>query len=97
LTVAVTRDDRVARVTVENSGPGIAPEDVDVLFEPFRRLPTSERIADTGHSNIRGAGLGLSIVRSVARAHGGSAQAVARPDGGLAVSVTVPIHDEPRE
>ncbi|WP_040775163.1 sensor histidine kinase [Nocardia pneumoniae] len=77
-----------AELTVENSGPPVPAFEVDGLFEPFRRLATSERLADSGS---RGAGLGLSIVRSVAQAHGGAVRAVARPDGGLAVTVDLPL------
>jgi signal transduction histidine kinase len=81
----------VARLTVENTGPLIAPFEVDGLFEPFRRLASSERITEAGHAMMsRGAGLGLSIVRSVATAHGGGVQAQARPEGGLMVTVTLP-------
>ena len=55
------------RLAVANSGPVIDAADVDGLFEPFRRLG-----ADRGwDGRARGAGLGLSIVRSVAAAHGG--------------------------
>lgn len=64
-------DDR-AYLTVDNTGPLIPPYEVPDLFEPFRRLRATERLADsiTASSPGRGAGLGLSIVRSVARTHG---------------------------
>ncbi|MEV6305908.1 HAMP domain-containing sensor histidine kinase [Actinoplanes sp. NPDC051861] len=71
-------------VTVSNSGPAIPAYDVPVLFEPFRRLD-GDRV-----TSAKGSGLGMSIVRSVARAHGGSAQAEPRADGGLTVSVRLP-------
>ncbi|WP_040865229.1 sensor histidine kinase [Nocardia exalbida] len=76
-----------AVLTVENSGAPVPAFEVESLFEPFRRLSTTERLADSG---ARGAGLGLSIVRSVAQAHGGTVRAAARPDGGLAVTVEFP-------
>ncbi|HEU4348811.1 MAG TPA: ATP-binding protein [Actinoplanes sp.] len=69
---------------VSNSGPLIPPYEVPSLFEPFRRLG-ADRV-----SGSAGAGLGLSIVRAVAHAHGGSARADARPEGGLIVTVTLP-------
>ena len=68
---------------VANSGPVVPPYEVEGLFEPFRRH-TGDRLAAPG------VGLGLSIVRSVARAHGGTAHAAARPEGGLTVTVTLP-------
>lgn len=73
-----------AVVEVVNTGPTIAADNVPGLFEPFRRL------AGRTSANGNGVGLGLSIVRSIAHAHGGSAAAVARADGGLHVTVTLP-------
>jgi signal transduction histidine kinase len=82
-----TVDDNV-RLTVENTGPPVASYEVPGLFEPFRRLGSSERLAD---STNRGAGLGLSIVRSVAHAHGGEVNASSRHGGGLIVVVRLPF------
>ncbi|MFI9119377.1 ATP-binding protein [Streptomyces bikiniensis] len=73
-------------LTVVNTGPVVPPDEVESLFEPFRRGAGRDR---TGP----GAGLGLSIVRSIAAAHGGTATAVARgagEGGGLVVTVTLP-------
>jgi len=67
---------------VRNSGPVVPPEAVPTLFEPFRR---AERTGDT-----RNSGLGLSIVRSVAQAHGGRAEALPGRRGGLTVTVRLP-------
>ncbi|ETK32216.1 sensor histidine kinase [Microbispora sp. ATCC PTA-5024] len=77
-------DGAASFVTVENTGPVVAPDQVAVLFEPFRRLGGDR----TG--SARGAGLGLSIVRAVATAHGGTAEARPRPGGGLVVTVRLP-------
>jgi signal transduction histidine kinase len=74
----------LAVVRVANGGPPIPPDQVATLFEPFRRLHPDRTGSD------RGAGLGLSIVRSVATAHGGHATARAREDGGLEVTVELP-------
>jgi signal transduction histidine kinase len=76
-----------AVLAVTNTGPVIPAYEVAGLFEPFRRLDTT-RIAGAG-----GAGLGLSIVRSIARAHGGDVIAVPRDGGGLTVTVTLPGAD----
>jgi signal transduction histidine kinase len=91
--VTVTTDvvDDNAHLTVENTGPHIPPYEVPSLFEPFRRLPTTERLAEPPNTSIsRGAGLGLSIVRSVAHAHGGVVNAAPREGGGLTVCVRIP-------
>lgn len=69
---------------VVNTGPTVAPESVPLLFEPFRRAQARR------HAPGEGAGLGLSIVASVARAHGGEATARANPGGGLTARVTLP-------
>jgi signal transduction histidine kinase len=83
--------DGTAHLTVDNTGPPVPPYELPSLFEPFRRLPTTERLADaTMTSASRGAGLGLSIVRSVAHAHGGDVHATPRQDGGLTVRVRLP-------
>ncbi len=71
-------------VRVANGGPPIPPDQIATLFEPFRRLHPDRIGSD------RGAGLGLSIVRSVATAHGGQAKARALPEGGFEVTVELP-------
>ncbi|MEU3018792.1 ATP-binding protein [Nocardiopsis sp. NPDC007018] len=71
----------VLRVT--NSGPEVG--DAEELFEPFHR-GDAVRL----HRRRPGSGLGLSIVRSIATAHGARATARARPDGGLVVTVGFP-------
>ena len=74
-------------LVVANSGPPVPPTVVESLFEPFRRLRTEGAAPRPGD---RGAGLGLSIVRSIVRAHGGRIGVQARPEGGLIVRVWVP-------
>ena len=73
-----------AVLTVANSGPILSPEDLERLFERFYR-PDKSRSRKTG-----GFGLGLSIVKSVATAHGGTVQLAGLPEGGLEVTVTLP-------
>jgi len=73
-----------AELRVASSGPEVAANGVDELFEPFRR----GRVERTGAA--RGAGLGLSIVRAVVLAHGGSVEARPVVGGGLSVTVRLP-------
>ncbi|WP_436497979.1 sensor histidine kinase [Actinokineospora sp. HUAS TT18] len=81
--VSTTQPDGTALVQVSNTGPVVPRYEIPGLFEPFRRL-AAERQA-TG-----GAGLGLSIVRAVAVAHGGAVYADPRDGGGLVVTVVLP-------
>jgi signal transduction histidine kinase len=69
---------------VTNSGPVVAPDILERLFDRFYR-PDLSRSRKTG-----GFGLGLSIVKSVADAHGGTVRLAAPPAGGLEVTVTLP-------
>ncbi|WP_244301735.1 sensor histidine kinase [Microbispora triticiradicis] len=70
-----------AVVQVANTGPHVPAYEVESLFEPFRRL-NADRV-----QSAKGAGLGLSIVRAIVRAHGGTVVAVPRDGGGLVVTV----------
>jgi signal transduction histidine kinase len=82
---AGTRADGAAVLRVSNTGPVVPRYDIPSLFEPFHRLGTN-RLSATAP----GAGLGLSIVRAIARAHGGEVYAEPRDGGGLVVTVTLP-------
>ncbi|MFD3944887.1 sensor histidine kinase [Streptomyces sp. NPDC058579] len=70
-----------AGLSVSNTGPVLEQADVEALFEPFRRGHGRDRRSGTGE------GLSLSIVRSIAHAHEGTATAVANPQGGLTVTI----------
>jgi signal transduction histidine kinase len=68
---------------VTNTGPVVASYETETIFQPFRRL-RRDRV------DGRGFGLGLSIVRAIAGAHGGAVTAQPRDGGGLVVTVTLP-------
>jgi signal transduction histidine kinase len=72
------------RVEVLDTGPGIPPEDMERVMQPFQRLETS-RNRETG-----GVGLGLTIARDISRAHGGDLVLANRAEGGARVTVTLP-------
>jgi signal transduction histidine kinase len=78
-----TTDDR-AFVSVTNTGPVIPSAEVERLFQPFQRLDPRRAVDKNGH------GLGLSIVRAIATAHGASITADPVPGGGLSVRVSFP-------
>lgn len=77
-----------AVLVVANSGPLLSTEDLERLFERFYR-PDKSRSRKTG-----GFGLGLSIVKSVATAHGGDVRLAGLAEGGLEVTVTLPSPPE---
>jgi signal transduction histidine kinase len=72
-------------IAIDDEGPGIPPEELTRVFQPFYRLEES-RSRDTG-----GIGLGLAIALSVVQAHGGEIALANRPDGGLRATVSLPV------
>jgi signal transduction histidine kinase len=71
------------RVSVEDCGIGIAPEEAERIFRPFHRLHGDDR--------YEGSGIGLAICRRVVEAHGGRIWAEPRPEGGTAFRLTLPL------
>ncbi len=87
--VTVDQQGHDAVITVEDRGPGMSPEDSARVFERFFR-------ADASRSRRHGgAGLGLSIVASITRAHGGTVGAAPGVDGGTVFTVRLPISGAP--
>jgi signal transduction histidine kinase len=80
--IRVIGTSRGANIHVDDAGPGIPAEDRERIFEPFYRRP------DAAHST--GAGLGLAIVRQIARVHGGDVHYSQREGGGSRFVVTLP-------
>jgi len=83
VTVAATADGRQVRVTVSDTGPGIPPEELEAIWDRFHKVDRSR--------SGGGRGLGLAIVRSIVRAHGGDVGAVSSPGGGSTFWFTVPV------
>jgi signal transduction histidine kinase len=73
-----------AVIAIEDDGPGIPEAALEEVFQPFRRIEAS-RNRETG-----GTGLGLTIARSILRAHGGEVSLHNREGGGLRVVVSLP-------
>ena len=82
--VSTTVTEGMAVLTVTNTGPVIPAGDVDRLFQPFQRRNPGRTHYWNGH------GLGLSIVRAIATAHGATIVARPRAGGGLAIDITFP-------
>lgn len=85
LRVALELEPGWARIHVQDRGPGIPEADRERVFERFYRVPR-ERDAHTP-----GTGLGLALVRELARGHGGDVRAAPRPGGGTDLQVSLPL------
>lgn len=86
LTVAATATE--ATVVVEDDGPGIPQENYEDAFRPFSRLDASR------NQNVSGVGLGLTIARDTARAHGGDVTLGESELGGLRATIRLPLDTE---
>ncbi|MBU1211113.1 MAG: HAMP domain-containing protein [Alphaproteobacteria bacterium] len=84
-TITVRRDKREAVIIITDPGPGIPPDKLETVFEPFRRLDDARNLEKGGY------GLGLTVARSVARSHGGDVILANRPEGGLAATFRLPV------
>ncbi|WP_370177942.1 sensor histidine kinase [Alteriqipengyuania sp.] len=84
-TITLERSGEWAVLAVEDEGPGIPPDQVAAMLEPFRRGEAS-RNRGTG-----GAGLGLTITRAIVREHGGELTLGNRPEGGLRAEIRLPL------
>ena len=82
VTLGVAADGAFACFTVDDTGPGIAPEHLPRLFDQFWQANPGDK---------RGVGLGLSIVRGIAEGHGGEARVTSTPGDGSCFSVLVPL------
>jgi signal transduction histidine kinase len=87
--VRVADRPELVEMIVEDEGPGIDPDRLDELLEPFARLDES-RSRESG-----GSGLGLPIARAAAQAHGGELILSNRPEGGLSARIALPRQKNP--
>ncbi len=83
--VSARRTDRYIEIFVDDDGPGINPALYDEVFKPFYRLD------DARNLNESGMGLGLTVVRDVARSHGGDTTLGRSSHGGLRATIKLPI------
>jgi len=85
IVITGTRDARWMTVQVDDDGPGIPEDKREEVFRPFLRLD------DARNQDAGGSGLGLSIARDIARAHGGDVILADSPMGGLRATVRLPV------
>jgi signal transduction histidine kinase len=87
VTVRVQATDGEALVEVQDTGPGIDPQELPLIFDRFYRTDKSRS------RHVPGTGLGLAIVRSIARVHQGRVEAQRPQNGGTLMRVRLPrIH-----
>ena len=87
-TIAVEDGAQALSICVRDAGPGLAEAELERVFEPFYRVEASRNRA-TG-----GSGLGLTIARNIARAHGGDVVLRNRASGGLVAELTLPRRNQ---
>jgi len=85
LAITGSCDHRWLSVSIDDDGPGIAPDQREDVFKPFLRLD------DARNQDVGNTGLGLAIARDIARAHGGDITLGDSPLGGLRALVRVPV------
>lgn len=81
ITLALTANADTARISIRDTGPGVAPERLDHLHQPFERA---------GRQDTEGSGLGLAIVDSIVRRHRGSLRFHSKPGHGMGVDICLP-------
>lgn len=86
--ITVTTPPGEATITIEDDGPGIPVENYEDAFRPFSRLDPSR------NQNVSGVGLGLTIARDTARAHGGDVILGKSELGGLRATIRLPLNAE---
>jgi two-component system, OmpR family, sensor histidine kinase BaeS len=85
LSVRLRRHGDLATVEFADSAPGVAPHDLEKLFDRLYRVDSSRNRA------LGGAGLGLAICKSIVEAHEGSISALPSPKGGILISIELPL------
>jgi signal transduction histidine kinase len=87
--IRISRDPTAATITVWDGGRGVPPAEFENVFRPFYRPPDPAQRTGTG------IGLGLSLVRQIARRHGGEARCDVMPDGRSCFLITLPLRPGP--
>ena len=83
ITIGLDLDNKMARITLSDQGPGIEPEHLVHLFKRFYRVPGQ-------NTSIRGTGLGLYICKKIIQAHQGEMVVESEPGKGTAFSIYLP-------
>jgi signal transduction histidine kinase len=82
IAIAAVRQEHYAVLSVSDDGPGVEPQELSRVFDPFYR---------SRHSNGAGSGLGLALCREIVRVHGGDIRAANREGGGCEIQIRLPL------
>ncbi len=82
---SVTEDKKMAVITIRDHGPGVPPESLTLLFKPFYR------VSESRDQRSGGTGVGLAIAERAIKLHGGTITAMNAPEGGLMITVKMPV------
>lgn len=88
--VTAARERDCVRIAVADGGPGVPPEALPYLFEPFYRVPAG-RGARVDAARVAGSGLGRAVAKGLVEAHGGRVWAESAPGEGTCITFTVPL------
>jgi signal transduction histidine kinase len=84
ITIQAIPEQQFVRVTVSDSGPGLTSEELEQIFDPFYRAPSTESL------NVPGRGLGLTIARAIVEQHGGLLTAESTMGAGTILTMLLP-------
>ena len=87
IAVSIDANGDAVRISVEDTGAGVPPEERERIFQPFYQMPRAAAATKND-----GSGLGLAIVRGIARAHGGYVEVIAAPIKGSVFRLVLPMH-----
>jgi signal transduction histidine kinase len=86
ISLSARHKDNLVQIAVQDSGPGLPPEEAERIFERFYRVDASR------HREDGGSGLGLAIAKSIVQAHGGQVWAESEAGKGLRIVISLPLH-----
>jgi signal transduction histidine kinase len=86
IVLAANRAEGGVELSIQDSGPGVGPDDLERIFDRFYR-------ADPSRQRDGGSGLGLAIAKSIVEMHGGQIRATSAPGEGLTIIILLPASE----
>lgn len=88
LKIALKYDNNYINLSISDNGPGVAPEDLEKIFDSFYRTDKAR-----SNSTKSGSGLGLAIAKRIVIGHNGTIRAELNESGGLTIVISLPVHN----